>query len=366
MVQVAADPAPISRGQLAALGGAAARELAWGLRTVSAEVARWRTRARAIPDHDTRQDALHALVRARPYIDGAALFSILPRQRNPGLLRLLVAFQALANYHDFASERHARCDTRSAQDSAAALVDAVVVSPMIGGRRARYQHTDNNDFLEALAATCRAECATLPRLDVAQQLVLRETRRARTLDLEHEPDEQRRIAALKRFAATEFGSTTDATWWELTAGTSSVLTTIVLLALAADQQTTEDDLRAAADAYRWAASLSALLDSYVDQRDDAATGSHNYLNYYPDHRTAERRLAEIITRALNEVGTLRAGHRHLVIVASMIAMFLTNDNARSPALVATTRDLITTAGSLTRLLVPLLRAWRVANRATTE
>ena len=68
----------------------AVRELLWGLRSVSRELRAWRGCAQAIPDGPLREDALSSLARKRTHADGAALFSILPRQRSPRLLRLLL------------------------------------------------------------------------------------------------------------------------------------------------------------------------------------------------------------------------------------------------------------------------------------
>ena len=61
--------------------------------------------AREIPEQPLREDALSALRDKRYQTDGAALFSILPRARNPNLLRLLVAYQIIWDFLDSASER---------------------------------------------------------------------------------------------------------------------------------------------------------------------------------------------------------------------------------------------------------------------
>src|SRR6267378_4196172 len=98
-------PARLSLRALAALGCAATRELRWGLRDVSREVDRWRNLAAAIPDDALRQDALEAIDRKRANIDGAALFWTLPRARSPALLRVLVAYEILADFLDCTSEK---------------------------------------------------------------------------------------------------------------------------------------------------------------------------------------------------------------------------------------------------------------------
>jgi tetraprenyl-beta-curcumene synthase len=221
---------------------------------------------------------------------------------------------------------------------------------------------DDGGYLRALTLTCRAGCATLPHYRAARGLLVREARRSRAFEIEHDGDPQRRVQAMQQFAAREFSDTTDATWWELTGGASSLLTAMAVLALAADEQTTGEDLRRSAEAYTWVANAAALLDSYADQLDDARTGAHNWLDYYPAKNLAVQRTAVVIDRALRETSALRNGDRHLVIVTSMIALALSSDSARSPSLRASSHALEAASGSLTRLLIPVLRAWRIAHR----
>jgi tetraprenyl-beta-curcumene synthase len=355
----APDPAPLSLDQLRTLATSAARELGWGLRAVSAEFTGWRTRALAIPDPSIRHLALEALGDKRPLLDGAALFWILPDRRQPELLRLLVAFQTLANFHDHASERAGRGGGAGPGSSMLAFLDVVDVDRPLASYGEGPKAADGG-YLYRLAQTCRTGCATLPNYRKARELLLQQAHRARTLDLEHDPDPQRRAYRLKLLAGREFVGRTDAAWWELTAGASSLLTAIVLLGLAAEERTTEDDLSRAVDAYTWVASVSSLLDNYIDQFDDVACGDHNYFDYYPAPAAAVQRIGVLIDRALREVGALRNGERHLMIVASMTAMYLSSDSARSRRLRVSSRTLAAHGGALTRLLIPILRAWRIA------
>jgi tetraprenyl-beta-curcumene synthase len=101
-----------------------------------------------------------------------------------------------------------------------------------------------------------------------------------------------------------------------------------------------------------------MLDSYVDQADDEASDNHSYIAHYPDRDAAITRLSESIARALERAGALRDGHGHLVIVSCMIALYLSRQSARAPELRATTAALVASGGSLVRLLLPILRAWR--------
>jgi tetraprenyl-beta-curcumene synthase len=102
------------------------------------------------------------------------------------------------------------------------------------------------------------------------------------------------------------------------------------------------------------------FDSYVDQVEDAANGDHSYVAHYPTPREATRRIRWLIGRGLSEARALPNGERHTLIVARMIAMYLSRDSARTPDKDEATKSLVCAGGSLTKLLLPVLRLWRIA------
>jgi tetraprenyl-beta-curcumene synthase len=345
-----------------ALGAGAARELRWGLPGVSREVRRWQALAAQIPDPVLRADAVGSLSK-RYYVDGAALFWTLPSRKVHELLPLLVAYQTIANYLDYASERGAGHRGGSAGSLMLSLVDAIDVDAPLHDYYADHPWTDDGGYLRALVLRCRSACATLPRYREARRLLIREARRGHALELSHDPDPVRRDAAFETFAAREFGSMPDASWFEVAGSATSVLPVIVLLALAADETSTADDLLAAVKAYSpWVGALSTMLDSYIDQVEDAESCSWSAVAYYPSPQIAQRRMAWLIGRALRETAQLRHGQRHTLIVAMMIAMYLTSDSATSAPLMASTRQLRRAGGPLTMVLVPVLRCWRILYR----
>jgi tetraprenyl-beta-curcumene synthase len=344
--------APLSRAQLAAVGGAAVRELGWGLRLVRRELAGWRARAELIEDPILREHAVGSLTRKRTLVDGAAFYSILPERRDAGLLRLLVAFQVLADLLDELSERGS--DRR---DLMCAFADAVVLDQPIG---------DHDEYTMALIAACRTGCAALPGYPLIRGLLGAQARQAGALGLHHIADAQAREAALRHFAADEFDAAPEATWFEQTAGGASALTIIVLLSMAADPRTTERDMHAALAVYSpWVSALSMMLDSWVDQHDDRTSGHVSFVGYYEDREAAVNRIAFLINRSLRDLAALPGGERHMLITSAMTAMFLSRDSARSDDLAAGTRTMVAAGGPLTQLLLPMLRTWRAAYRLGT-
>ncbi len=370
---------------------AATRELLWGLRAVSGEVGAWRARARSIPDAPLREDALDSIAHKRAHADGAALFWILPRSRRPRLLGLLVAYQTVWDFLDGVSERGAELGEHNGRRLHRALVEALDPRGSICDHYGHHLHCDDGGYLRALICSCREVCAGLPGYELVRPLVLGEAARCAIQSLNHNPDPEGRDRALREWAARERearsgrglpaederhrgrdgpqgereGEPADAgelSWFELSAAASASLVPHVLLALAAEEVCEPGDVAAAHAAYLpWASLATAMLDSYADRAQDAREGDHSYIAHYGDGEEAVRRLGEIVDCALRAAQGLREGHRHTVIVASVVAMYLSKDSARVAATRAATQSLVRSGGSLARLLLPVLRAWRIAN-----
>lgn len=357
---------PLSAKQLWALTAAAARELVWGLGAVSREIHNWQLRAARIPHGPMRDDALGTLATKHTHIAGAALFWILPARRDLGLLRLLVAFEITLEFLDNAHERAA--GLVNGRQLHRALFEALDPWSPMSDYYLHHPWKDDGGYLRALVEACRKGCLSLPRYAEVRPLILLGAGRCGEVQsLNHEADPRRRVG-LRQWADLQFQGALELSWWELTAAASSSLGVHALLAVAACGDGRDGvDAGAVHAAYvPWICALSTMLDSYVDSCADEASGAHSYLAYYPTPDAAARRMRELIERAGDEARRLRHGHRHAVIAACMVAMYLTNDSVRTPAMRSTTRDLAEAGGSLTRLLLPALRMWRIvyALRAT--
>ncbi len=355
------DSAPVSGRQLGALLAAVTRELVWGLPAVSRDVAHWRKLAARIPSGPLREDALDALERKRGQSDGAALFSILPRKRHRSYLRLLVAYQIIWDYLDSVSERGAAAGLANGRQLHLALVDALDPDGPIRDYY-RYSPWREDGYLRALVETCRECCEQLPSYERVRELVLRDAARAQVLALNHEPDPERRDAALRRWAQREFPTGHEARWYELTGAASAGLAAFALMALACEPSCSDAEIaRTHAAYFPWASAAACMLDSYADQAEDAASGDHSYIAHYPTPEVAISGTCSLVRRCLYELRTLKNGEAHVLIVCSMVALYLSKDTGRTDTLRSRSTRIARAGGSLTRVLLPILRLWRVAH-----
>jgi tetraprenyl-beta-curcumene synthase len=346
---------------------AATRELRWGLREVASEVDCWRTFAASIPDDALRHDALAAIERKRANIDGAALFWTLPRARSRELVRLLVAYEILADFLDCTSERAADAGTANGLQLHRALIEAVDADLEISDYYRYHPWVRDGGYLRALVESCRERCVRLPSYEAARPLLHRAARLTQVLALNHEPDPTRRDALLRAWARMQFAGDGELAWFEWTGGASAWLTVLALFALAADPGRDSPEAKETYAVYLpWVSLTGTMLDSYGDIAEDAANAAHSYIAHYAGTEVAARRIAEILLRSLEGAASLRDGERHVVLASCMVAMYLSKDTVRTPQTWALTQRLTHAAGPLTRLLLPALRAWRLiyGQRAT--
>jgi tetraprenyl-beta-curcumene synthase len=343
------------------------RELLWGLRDVSREVEGWRVLASAIPCPELRADALEALACKRPMIDGAAMFWTLPRARSPELLRLLVAYQVLADYLDSTNERATNAGVRNGLQLHRALVEAIDPSLPLSDYYRFHPWHDDGGYTRALVERCRQIAAGLPSIAQAQPFAARAARLTTVLALNHEPNPTLRETGLKAWAALHFPDSGELPWFEWAASASAWLTILALLALAADTGCHQSDAEATYAAYLpWASLAGTMLDSYADLAEDQAASAHSYISHYTDANQTIDRVGEILSNALTNVAKLPNGERHMVLISCMVAMYLTKDSTRTDENRATTRQLARVAGPLPRALIPALRAWRVVHGLQTD
>jgi tetraprenyl-beta-curcumene synthase len=316
-----------------------------------------------IPDLALRADALEAIERKRANIDGAVLFSTIADRRSSELLHLLVAFEVLADYLDCTSERGAWVGVHNGRRLHRALIDALAPDVALSDYYASHPWREDGGFVGGLVRTCRQTCARLPSFSVVQPFVARATALAQVLAVNHEEDPRRRDALLRTWAEAHFPRNDELAWFEWTGGASAWLTVLALLALAADDGRGVAEARATFYAYLpWISLTGTLLDSYGDRDADLDSGEHSYVAHYSTVDAATERIGAVTRRALTEASSLRDGARHRVLVSAMAAMYLSKDSVRASQWRGHTRVLIRAAGPLTRLLIPVLRAWRIVNK----
>jgi tetraprenyl-beta-curcumene synthase len=266
------------------------------------------------------------------------------------------------DFLDSVNERGAMAGMANGRRLHLALLDALDLDRPLASYYRFHPWGDDGGYLYELVQACRRGCERLPSYRLVRRLVIREARRAEVLAINHAPEPWCRDAGLRGWAADIAECPSEVAWFEASGAASASTTIHVLLALAADPNCRVEDASRAQRAYfPWISAATTMLDSFVDQLEDVVNDDHSYVSHYPTPQAGVARIEGLIRRSLSEALSLKRGERHAVIVACMVAMYLSKDSARSPELREWSTRLTAAGGSLTRILLPILRMWRIGH-----
>jgi tetraprenyl-beta-curcumene synthase len=344
---------------------------------VCVHVARWRRRARRIPNPILRQLALESLAK-RSNIEGAAAFAAFaPAKQRAAVTRATSAFQAAYNLLDMLGEQPSPDPVLDGRRLHEALVYAV--TPPAGGGPSHGEprhagplaptdwyehHPQRNDggYLDALIQECRDAFARLPsHLQAAPSAQAAAARIVafQSLNLSKSQGEH---TGLERWARAATPPRTDLQWWETAAAAGSSLGVHVLIAAAADPLLRPADVSALAQAYfPWIGGLHSLLDNLIDKHEDEAAGHRSLIEYYGPEQAAQR-LRWIAGQAQSRAWELPHSRGHVVILAAMIGNYLATPEAHSPELTPVSDSVLRTVGALRRPTMLVFELRRLPTR----
>ncbi|MGN6372384.1 MAG: cytochrome P450 [Solirubrobacteraceae bacterium] len=346
--------------QLRALARAVALTVGWAWPLASRELEYWQARATAIPDAALREDALHSLKEKRDNALGAALFCILPKRRNRTLLRLLVVYQTLWDFLDNLSESGVACGAQNGYTLHRALVEALDPDTPVSDYYQFHSAYQDGGYLQELVAVCRHLCSLLPSYPSLRRAILAGVWQCALQGLNHLADREQRTKGLRAWASQSAFKSDELSWFEIAAASSAFLPH-PLLAMAAEPKCKAADAKRVGNAYfPWMALAITMLDSYADLDCDRVNGDHSYVSYYDTRGIACERLCEIVSRLVAEMDRLPSRDTHVLMAASMVAMYLSSGfKAGSPQVKWMNKRIAASGGRLTQILVPVASTWRI-------
>ena len=292
------------------------------------EVRRWTRTASTIEDPALRALALGKLRSEALVAEGAAAFAILAaRAHRADVVRSVVAYEILYDVVDAIGETAASDPLAHNRAVHAALLDALAPGAPLRHRLDRLGGVAcDSRYLTLLVGRCREALRRLPAhreaLPALQRFAARAAE-AQSLNHAGASDEHRGLA---RWASAL--GISDFLWWELAAAAGDPLGVFALLAAAGDPRTARSDVAAIEQAYfPWIGALVWLMESLVDQRDDAESGNHSYVGHYRSPAHAARRLATIAGQAAIAAVGLPRGPSHSVLLAGVASLYLSHPDA---------------------------------------
>ena len=361
------EPRGHRAGRLSLVGAfalAAARYWLTVFPRVTLELRHWRRSATRIADPRLRRLALASLGK-RGNMEGAAAFAtFVPWQLRGIVISALVAFQAIYNYADMLAEQPTDEPVDSARDLHQALLVALDRSgrPLVRDAPPPARRGDG-DYLAEMIAVCETALWRLPSYGAVAATVSGAAERIVAFqslslgqkgELESWAGDQGTISA-GRFSGGGFG------WWEVAAAAGSSLPVHALIAAAASPELPATDVAAIEAAYfPCIGALHSLLDSLVDEREDAATGQLRLLDCYPSRPQAAEGLERLATGALEAARGLPKGADHALLVTAMACSYLAAPEAAASGVEDVSRRVRASLGELARPMLLVFKLRRLA------
>jgi tetraprenyl-beta-curcumene synthase len=331
------------------------------------EVHAWRVRADEIPDPELRRLALEAHCNKRGNLEGAAAFAAFVQPPNrQATIRALVAYQALFDYLDTLAEQPNANPITNGRQLNRALLAAIAPGEPHVDYYAHQQRRDDGGYLGALIATCRTALTVLPSFATIGGAAWLTTERLVAYQSLNHGDGNGRHDSFDRWAQREAHAHSELRWWETGAAAASTLGVFALIAAAANPVLKSDVADAIEQAYfPWTGALTSLLDSLVDQEEDAATGMRGLIDYYVSPEETAGRMQMIAIEAMRRARALPEGHSHALILAAMTSFYLCElSMSSSPHARLTAPAVLDAMGPLARPTMLILSARRTADRVT--
>lgn len=341
---------------------------------VRAELARWHTRAQAIPDPEGRALALGKLKdeRFNPRL-AATLATLAPKDRRGQVIEAIVALQLAYDYLDALTERPTGDpDPVGAYERAhrpfvapfAADVSTAEKPPPSDERA-----IPGEEYVQELTRTVTGALARLPRWQACAPAAKRAAERcAQAQALAHAAPqigiEPARRWGEERSARPPAQPPGPWGWREaLVAGQSSVLNLHALIATAARADLEMDAAQADAldRAYEYVGAMT-MLDGLVDREHDSQTGAISYPALYDGTQEMGAALRELAREGLRHMRGVRDGAHHAVTLTGVVAGYAAHPNARErPArdvFETLERELRARLGAVMPATSLLMRVWR--------
>jgi tetraprenyl-beta-curcumene synthase len=327
--------------------------------TIRAEIRYLKYQADGIPDPRLRRLALETQDRKWGDLEGAAAFAaFIPRRHRACVARLLLTLQGIYDYADTLMEQPSRDQSANAIMLHSAMLAALKPGEPHANYYAHHTTDDDGGYLALLVDRCRAVVEQLPSYPLVAEAAHTNTWRIIDYQARINHDRERGHPSFVHWAESETPAGSGLNWWETGAACGSSLALLALLAAAAEQALTSSQAKAIEETYwPWANALHTLLDNLIDRAEDKQTQQHNLIDHYTSQAEMTDRLgllaSETVTRAHYAVP------HHRLILAGMVALYLSDEQAWTGAAQPASERVSTATGTLVKPALLLLRARRL-------
>lgn len=296
--------------------------------------------AERIPDDELRAQALTSLHGKAYHIAGAGILAtFLPPKAREHYIEIVAPLEAIYDFLDSLCDRHPDTPVRAFRALHEALADALDPARALHPYYIYGPQGDDGGYLSTLVRRVRAGLVRLREYELLLPLFRTAADLySDTQTFKHLPAQEREAACIAWF--NEKGEQyRDLSWWEFGAACGSQFH--VYAPLYAAFRSEFEYIPQTYNAYFPAlAALHVLLDSFIDQAEDATHGELNWVTCYPSNARFIERARELAGQTRERFRTLPMPRAHIFTLRTMSLFYLTHPKIQPQGLDREARELL--------------------------
>lgn len=305
----------------------------------AAQLASLQSLALAIPDARLREQALASISGKSYHVAGACILAtFLPPQSAREYIAIVAPLETIYDYLDNLCDRHPQVDASAYPVLHLAIADALDPHAKPRDYYACGPIGDDGGYLRTLVEASQAGIARLAHAPALLPL-FRESAQlyAQMQTYGHLPSPERELTCVAWYEAhRERFATLD--WHEFACAAGSQFQVYAPLFMAFDHP---EAIERAYDAYfPFVSALHVLLDSFIDQAEDAEHGELSFAGVYDGPRALRERVAFLAQRARARFAGLPKPGRHRFVLRIMTLFYLTHPKVFTQGLDRQARSLL--------------------------
>jgi tetraprenyl-beta-curcumene synthase len=311
----------------------------------------WRQYALTIPDPVLKEQALASIKKKRFHCQGGNIYALYPGVNQEAMVGFIVAFQTISDYLDNLCDRVDCAEEKSFRRLHRAMEEALKPQLPLSDYYAYYPYQNDGGYLRSLVEECRRCLTLLPSYSRVREEGGELVSLYCDLQSLKHLNENIREDRMVRWAEPYRKIYPDLSPWEFGAAAGSTLGIFMLCAASCQEHLKSEEVKQIKEAYfPYISGLHILLDYFIDQREDQEEGDLNFFTYYRSEKEAGARLDFFLQKAQEKAAMLRYSDFHLTVIKGMLAMYLSDQKARSPLLRETVRALLARGGMTAALM----------------
>lgn len=306
----------------------------------SAALEEIRTHASAIPDDRLRIEALASVEQKAFHVAGACILAtFLPREAAAAYIRIVTPLETIYDYLDNLCDRHPDVPAEAYPVLHLAIADALNPSAEPREYYALGPNGDDGGYLAGLVAQTQAGLAAAPHLEVLRPLFADAASFYGELQtFKHLPRGERERACVAWYERNR-GRFGVLDWHEFACAAGSNMHVFAALYMAMRDR--PQDIIAAYDAYfPFVSAVHILLDSFIDQDEDAEHDDLNFARVYGGGPALRDRYAFMSAQARARLSRLPEAGCHRFVFDVMTLFYLSHPKVASSGLEREARRLL--------------------------